>query len=245
MSELHINLDESGSLAGVYQLQSEDLLSLQKAAVFPLNQIQELNGTHEVLARLLAEGIDEGEAGATVGYTANTVSILKASPLFAERLAVEKKRLRANADIRIDRLHSLSLTAIDRIRGRLEDQGLPGTKNITDSNLVKMASFGTDRTGLGPSSTVKVEEKSLSVQRLEIIKQTNVAQEQIIETSEITTTSSCVETPESNPTRELSTSRRVGSPASDAGSPRRQEAGEEISILFGASKNLSTTGDDS
>lgn len=110
--------------------------------------IAKLRDRHHALARCLAQGMKNNEAAAITGYDPSRISILKADPTFRE-LVEQYSRVEDSvmADF-TDRATTLSLSAMNEIQDRLEDD--PETFSVP--TLLEVAKFAADRTGHAPIS---------------------------------------------------------------------------------------------
>lgn len=108
-----------------------------------------LHSRHHRLARLLAEGFSEGEAGLACGYVSSRVSILQADPSFSSLVDFYRKQVNEKFLDFQEKLADLASTAVDLIQDRLETEG----DEIELDDLRKIVQLGADRTGYGPSST--------------------------------------------------------------------------------------------
>ena len=127
--------------------------------------VQKLRTTHHELARMLAIGYKDVDVSRITGYSQSRICILKTDPMFKELLAhygAERDSIVTDVGAR---LRGLSLTAMETLQERIEDD--PDSVSIND--LRRLAEMGLDRTGYGP--TAKVESRSIvAVQTLEEIK---------------------------------------------------------------------------
>lgn len=127
--------------------------------------VQKLRTTHHELARMLAIGYKDVDVARITGYSQSRICILKTDPMFQELLAhYSAQRDSIVTDVGA-RLRGLSLTAMETLQERIEDD--PDSVSIND--LRRLAEMGLDRTGYGP--TAKVETRSVvAIQTLEEIK---------------------------------------------------------------------------
>lgn len=127
--------------------------------------LHKLRTTHHELARLLACGLKDVEISRMTGYSQSRICILKQDPMFKELVDSYMVARDASAIDFSSRLQALSMTAVEIMQERLEDEG----DAVSFKDLRQIAEFGADRTGFGPTS--KVESTStLRVQTLEEIK---------------------------------------------------------------------------
>lgn len=114
------------------------------AAPPPLKRIR---FTHHKLARLLASGVNQTEAGLIAGFSPSRVSILLRDPSFKALVSHYKENVEGLFDDFVTKLRDLSIDAVDEIRERIENE--PELIDIQD--LIKIATFGADRSGHGPT----------------------------------------------------------------------------------------------
>ena len=140
------------------------LEALLSAPPTPSASIQKLRTTHHELARLLALGLKDVEISRLTGYSQSRICILKTMPLFQE-LMVHYSSMRDNIVTDVSgRLRGLSLTALEILQEKIEDQG----DGLTVKDLIAVSELGLDRTGFGKTSTqVNV---STTAESLEAIK---------------------------------------------------------------------------
>lgn len=129
------------------ELSRDDLFAERSEPVqaAPLKRITE---RHHALARALASGMGEGEAAAMLGFAGSRVSVLKASPAFAELLALYRREKDTAFAETAARLAGLATDAVLTLQERLEDE----PEKITTGQLVEIAKMAADRSGNGPSS---------------------------------------------------------------------------------------------
>lgn len=134
------------------ELDDVDMALMGTGAAVKAPPLQRLRARHHALAKALAEGMRPGIAAATFGYDPSRVSILQADPTFCE--LVEHYRASAEHDYAQmrSRLLGLSVEAIDEINRRLEEE----PEKLTTPVLVKIAEFGSDRTGHGKKAETEV-----------------------------------------------------------------------------------------
>ncbi len=131
------------------ELQAADISAL---AVMPSKPgpsiIQRISERHHALARALASGMTNREAGFLCGYSTNRVSLLKSDESVQELIAHYRVVPdAAYADLH-ERLSGMSLDAASEIRRRLEDE----PEDIGMSALQNIVTMGADRTGYGPQT---------------------------------------------------------------------------------------------
>lgn len=120
--------------------------------------VKRITERHHALARALAMGMSEAEAGTSVGLLPSRVSVLKASPAFQEILSLYRANKDREFQDTVARLAGVAHDAVLELADRLEQK----PEEITVGQLIELSKLGLDRTGLGPTSTQKVEVRDLS-----------------------------------------------------------------------------------
>lgn len=82
--------------------------------------IKTIRATHHALARLLAQGVRDGEASAITGYCPSRISILKQDPTFSELISYYSSQVEEKFLDTHERLAKLGQSFIDEIQERLE-----------------------------------------------------------------------------------------------------------------------------
>lgn len=159
------------------ELDEADIELLAVSPAPPAPELKRLGERHHALARALASGLSEGEAGALVGYDPSRVSILKASPAFQELLAL----YRGAKDAQFAEFHGLlaglATDAALELRSRLEES----PEELSAGQLMEMLRIGADRTGYGPSSKQDVTVNVNLAERLEAARQRALAARNMID----------------------------------------------------------------
>lgn len=128
--------------------------------------LKRLSARHHRLARALAEGIAPGDAAVLCGYSLSRVSILQTDRAFQELMSFyAAQRAEAFADTG-RKLSEVASTALDLLQDRLEDE----PDAFSSAQLLAIATAAADRSGHGPSSTVKQLAVNVDVAELERIK---------------------------------------------------------------------------
>jgi hypothetical protein len=129
----------------------DDLPELEKPRASQAPAIKRIGARHHALAKMLAQGIGPGEAAARCGYAISRVSILQDDTLFKE-LVKHYRSLVEIAFVEVqEKLAGIASDALDELSERLENE--PG--EFANDELMSLVKMGADRTGNGPSSTVK------------------------------------------------------------------------------------------
>lgn len=165
----------------VRPLVAEDLPALAAARGTEAPPLKRLSERHHALARALALGHSEAEAAAMVGLTSARVSVLKASPAFRELMDLYRQDKDRQFLDTASRLAGLAHDAAVEIAERLEEK----PEEVSMGQLLEIAKMGADRTGLGPTSTQKIEDNRIGA-RIEAARQRALAARQpLIEDAQI------------------------------------------------------------
>lgn len=130
----------------VREVNDADLALLASGREVTSKPLQRLRDRHHALARCLAQGMTNAEASAVTGYDPSRISVLKSDPSFRE--LVEHYRVVENslqADF-MDRATNLTLTAMNEIQERLEED----PESVPTSMLLEIVKTGADRIGHAP-----------------------------------------------------------------------------------------------
>jgi hypothetical protein len=117
--------------------------------------IKKLRERHHALAKCLAQGMKDGDAGLICGYSASRVSILKADTAFNELILFYQN---SSAERFIDAkiaLQELGMDALEDIREKMEDE----ENELPLGDLLAIAKLTLDRSGFGPSTKTTVDVK--------------------------------------------------------------------------------------
>lgn len=107
----------------VRSLTVEDLAVLENPP--PLGSraptVARLSHSHHALARELARGVSDAEAGLIAGYSASRISILRQDPAFRQLLEhYDAQREMVQIDV-LERMKVLGLNSIEELQARLEE----------------------------------------------------------------------------------------------------------------------------
>jgi hypothetical protein len=128
-----------------------DILGPQAPHGMPsVPRVQKLRTTHHELARMLACGLKDVDISRVTGYSQSRICTLKKDPLFRELLSHYMANRDESAIDFSARLRQLSITAVDIMQEKLEDD----SSDISMKDLRQVAEFGLDRTGMGKTMTV-------------------------------------------------------------------------------------------
>lgn len=139
----------------VCEVELADLTKLMSARDTKPPALVKLRDRHHALAKMLASGMSEGEAGIACGYTPSRVSILKNDPSFQDLLAHYRGNATDRHFDRADLMEALSRDVIEELSDRLEND----PDSFTINQLESLAKTFADRTGMGPSSKTEVNVK--------------------------------------------------------------------------------------
>lgn len=134
----------------VRELGLEDIEALSAHRGTEPPELKRLTERHHALARALASGMTEGEAGAMVGLLSSRVSVLKNSPAFKELLALYREDKDRQFVETAARLAGLAQDAVVELQDRLET----APDDISIGQLIEISKMAADRSGNGPTSTV-------------------------------------------------------------------------------------------
>lgn len=138
--------------AVVRPLREADLALLESEGEVKPTPIAKIRERHHALARCLADGMSEAEAGIATGYSASRISILKGDPSFADLVKFYRDSAAERYLGMHDMLAAVGMDATTEILDRLEED--PTQFKVKE--LIELASFGADRTGHGPTSKQEV-----------------------------------------------------------------------------------------
>ena len=134
-------------------LEEGDLALLSEPRQSSAPPIKRLRERHHALARMLASGMSENDAGLICGYSSSRVSILKADRAFAELLEFYRGGETERYVEHKVALDELGLDALEEIRERME------TEELSLAQVMEIAKLTLDRSGFGPSSKSEVSVK--------------------------------------------------------------------------------------
>lgn len=137
------------------ELTSEDIQRLHTMKDGDLKSqprpLLKLRHTHHTLAKLLADGEREEACQAITGYSQSYVSTVKKDPAFknlVEYYQSQKKEVYLDVH---QRLASLSMDTVEELQDRL----LTDPESFSNRELMELGELVLDRSGAGPTSTVK------------------------------------------------------------------------------------------
>ena len=115
--------------------------------------LKKLRSKHHLLAKLLAGGAGETEAGIVAGYAPAHVSVLKSDPMFRELLAFYSAGVQERYYDMHESLAALSSDALEELRDKLDES----PEEFSVGQLLEVVKMGADRTGFGPSQKTQVD----------------------------------------------------------------------------------------
>lgn len=128
--------------------------------------VKRLSQRHRTLARMLAMGQSPGDCARILRYDPSRVSILQNDPAFIAMVdyyrGVKDEEFRQHAA----KLSDLNETVIDELQERIE----VAPEEFTPSQLTELLKVTADRTGLGPTSTVRHTHLAVTASDLDAIK---------------------------------------------------------------------------
>jgi len=131
---------------GVRDLTEADLSLLGQERGIKPTLIAKLRDRHHALARVLAAGMPDGTASAITGYSPSRISILKQDPSFRALMAHYAENEDAQLADFIERTTTLTLSAINELQDRLEEE----PESFTHGQLQDLAKTFADRIGHAP-----------------------------------------------------------------------------------------------
>lgn len=137
------------------EVTEEDLASLQVERGVQAPAVKKLRDRHHALARMLAEGVEEGACAIALRYDISRISILKSDPAFRELVAHYRRLVDAEFIGMQQKLASLGMDAADILQERMEEN----PDEISTPQLMQLMSIAADRTGHGPTSKTEVNVK--------------------------------------------------------------------------------------
>lgn len=118
-----------------------ELMAVKPAGSTP-PPLKRITDRHHSLARLLAAGNSEADAGYITGYDASRISVLKNSPAFQELLELYREEAKREFTSVLEHMAGISRDAVLELRERLEDT----PERFTNNELLKLTVDFTDRT---------------------------------------------------------------------------------------------------
>lgn len=134
-----------------------------------LSPIMEIRDRHHRVAKLVAQGVPNVEICAIVGVSPTRLQIYKGDPAFQELVAHYSEITKALYIDTATRLSDLAATAVTVLQERLEDD----PAQFSNKDLTNLAMAAADRSGNGPSSTVKVQTTDVA-KVIEALKKSDV-----------------------------------------------------------------------
>lgn len=131
----------------VRSLDAADIDLLEESPA-PKTSIARIRSKHHALARAIAAGMTNSEAGIAVGLASGTVSALKGDPTFAELVRHYEDGAKERFLGMMEKLGGLAEDIIDELEERLRDNPKQFKIAELDTLLRTMA----DRSGFGPTS---------------------------------------------------------------------------------------------
>lgn len=147
LSELRGRKQKQLLAAPVRALREADLVVLtSEERGTPARPIQRLRDRHHAVARLVANGLTNGQISLMTGMDPGRVSVLRSDPTFKE-LVSDYQKIDAGLQAEfLERATTLSLTAMNNLQEMLEDD----ENSLPALTQLEVAKFASDRTGHGP-----------------------------------------------------------------------------------------------
>lgn len=137
------------------ELSDLDIESLMTERAIKPPAVKKLRDRHHALARMLAEGMDEGTCAIALRYDSSRVSVLKGDPAFQELVRHYRNLVNDEFLDMQKKLASLGVDAADILQERMEET----PDEISTPQLMQLLTIAADRTGNGPSSKTEVNVK--------------------------------------------------------------------------------------
>lgn len=137
--------------------------------------LKTLRDSHHNIARMMAEGLRNEAISAVSGYAASRISILKKDPAFEELVEFYRDSKEKHfTDVNM-RLSQMALDAVAEIQVRLDEE----PEKVKMGELMELSKLGMDRTGHGPTQTLKTENLNYTPEDLRKMKERVRGQEKV------------------------------------------------------------------
>lgn len=124
--------------------------------------LQKIRAAHHNVAILLSQGHTSASVSRITGYSPSRIALLKEDPAFKQLLAhYSQMGEQATADF-FQQLADLGIAAVQELQERLETD----PDNFSPDELIKIVEKTSDRTGFGPTKTVKSLNVSTTISKL-------------------------------------------------------------------------------
>lgn len=152
----------------VRDLSAEDTLILESASLgVKTPALKRLRDHHHKVAELQAQGFKPGDISQITGMCLSRLSILKNDPAFIELVAYYKGEYLKAAVKDFDRIQMVSRSATAILQERMDDM----PELLETKDLIKIAEFGADRTGHGPTANLNTRTMVISSDDLHKLKE--------------------------------------------------------------------------
>lgn len=155
------------AIAYVRDLEPADLALLATEKGVKAPALKRIRDVHHALARCLASGMSEAEAGLATGYCSSRISILKADPTFNELLCFYRDNAVKEFGDFTDRLVQTAKMAQEEIQDRLDT----APESFDNDQLRKLMVETADRAGYAPNKGKNVTVNVNLAGRLERARQ--------------------------------------------------------------------------
>lgn len=130
----------------VRELGEADLALLASGRGVKPPTLEKLRDRHHALARCLALSMKDAEASAVTGYSLSRISILKGDPTFKQLMEHYRDVKNSGMADFVDRATQVSITALDILADRLEED----PNSVTVSQALEIVKTTADRSGHAP-----------------------------------------------------------------------------------------------
>lgn len=137
------------------------------ALATPMQTLGQIRASHHELARLLAQGTNQVNAGLIVGYSQSYISVLKGDPAFKELLAHYQSERESLFIDTLERMRGLGFRALEELEQQLEEAPEKWSRRelmeMADLMLVRpQAAMRGQQQGASGPTTVLINPKFIS-----------------------------------------------------------------------------------
>lgn len=151
----------------IRDLEPADIVEIAQAPSQTIVPLKTLRAAHHNIARLLAAGESVVVVSRITGRTVARIWQLKQDPAFQELIAYYSSQVEEVFTDTLEQMKDVGATALDVIQERLEES----PDQIPTKDLTAIAKLTLDRTGHGPSKTLKVLNASSILKQLKEAKE--------------------------------------------------------------------------
>lgn len=143
----------------------------------PLQTLGQIRASHHELARLLAQGTNQVNAGLIVGYSQSYISVLKSDPAFKELLAHYQSERESLFIDTLERMRGLGFRALEELEQQLEEAPEKWSRRelmeMADLMLVRpQAALRGQQQGANGPTTVLINPKFISANSEQPVRST-------------------------------------------------------------------------